>query len=75
MLGCMTRLALYTGMRAGEIQTLLRDRISLYQRKTLLTSANNSTALQCRIACGQCIPLSGAASPEQQIIQGGAKGG
>ena len=54
MLGWMTRLALYTGMRAGEIQTLHRDQIDLDRRVILLTKTKNGSA--------RLVPLTKAAT-------------
>ena len=44
MLGWMTRLALYTAMRAGEIQSLRFDHISLDRRVILLGKTKNGSA-------------------------------
>ena len=54
MLGWMTRLALHTGMRAGEIQTLQRDQIDLDRRVILLTKTKNGSA--------RLVPLTKAAT-------------
>lgn len=49
MLGWMVRLAIYTGMRAGEIQTLRRDQVDLTRRVISLTKTKNG--------CARIIPL------------------
>jgi len=44
MLGWMVRLAIYTGMRAGEIQSLRRNQVDLSQRVVRLTKTKNGSA-------------------------------
>ncbi len=44
MLGWMVRMAIYTGMRAGEIQTLRRDQVDLTRRVVLLNKTKNGSA-------------------------------
>lgn len=44
MLGWMVRLALHTGMRAGEITSLTRDQIDLRRRVIRLTETKNGAA-------------------------------
>ena len=39
MLGCIARIALYTGMRAGEIKSLTRRQVNLEKRTVYLMSA------------------------------------
>ncbi len=43
MLGWIVRLALYTGMRQGEIQSLRRDQVDLKRRVTTLTETKNGS--------------------------------
>ena len=52
MLGWMIRLAIETGMRAGEIQTLRRNQVDLVRRIVRLSDSKNGTA--------RTIPLSRA---------------
>ncbi|MDZ7751861.1 MAG: site-specific integrase [Gammaproteobacteria bacterium] len=54
MLGWIVRLALYTGMRAGEIASLRRDQVNLDKRTVTLTETKNGTA--------RTVPLSYAAA-------------
>ncbi len=44
MLGWMVRLAIYTGMRAGEIRSLRRDQVDLARRVVRLTKTKNGSA-------------------------------
>ncbi len=54
MLGWIVRLALHTGMRAGEIQTLRREQVDLGARVVRLTETKNGSA--------RTVPLSRAAA-------------
>ena len=53
MLGQIVRLALHTGMRAGEIRTLRRSQVNLEKRVVTLTDTKNGSA--------RTVPLSNAA--------------
>lgn len=53
MLGQIVRLALHTGMRAGEIRTLRRSQVNLEKRLVMLTETKNG--------CARTEPLSNAA--------------
>lgn len=53
MLGQIVRLALHTGMRAGEIRTLRRGQVNLEKRVVTLTETKNGSA--------RTVPLSNAA--------------
>jgi integrase len=53
MLGQIVRLALYTGMRAGEIRTLRRSQVNLEKRVVTLTETKNGSV--------RTVPLSNAA--------------
>jgi len=44
MLGWIVRIALYTGMRAGEIKSLTRDQVNLSKRIVLLSDTKNGSA-------------------------------
>ncbi len=44
MLGWITRIALYTGMRAGEIKSLTRSQVNLKKRIVYLTETKNGSA-------------------------------
>ncbi len=44
MLGWIVRIAIYTGMRAGEIQTLRRDQVDLAKRVVRLNKTKNGSA-------------------------------
>lgn len=44
MLGWIARIALYTGMRAGEIKTLTRKQVNLEKRTVHLTETKNGSA-------------------------------
>jgi len=44
MLGWIARIALYTGMRAGEIKSLTRQQVNLQKRTVLLTETKNGSA-------------------------------
>jgi integrase len=44
MLGWIVRVALYTGMRAGEIKSLTRQQVNLSKRVALLTETKNGSA-------------------------------
>lgn len=44
MLGWIVRIALYTGMRAGEINTLTRRQVNLEKRTVHLTETKNGSA-------------------------------
>ena len=44
MLGWMARIALYTGMRAGEIKSLTRSQVDLEKRTVLLTETKNGSS-------------------------------
>ena len=44
MLGWITRIALYTGMRAGEIKSLTRAQVNLEKRTAHLTETKNGSA-------------------------------
>lgn len=58
----MTRLALHSGMRAGEIQTLQRDQIDLDRRLILLTKTKNGSA--------RLVPLTKAATEVARAAPG-----
>ena len=53
MLGQIVRVALYTGMRAGEIRSLRRGQINLARRVVTLTETKNGSA--------RTVPLSNSA--------------
>jgi integrase len=53
MLGQIVRLALHTGMRAGEIRTLRRSQVNLEKRVVTLTETKNGST--------RTVPLSHAA--------------
>lgn len=53
MLGQIVRLALHTGMRAGEIRSLMRSQVNLEKRVVTLTETKNGSA--------RTVPLSNAA--------------
>jgi len=44
MLGWIVRIALHTGMRAGEIKSLSRDQVNLSKRTVLLSDTKNGSA-------------------------------
>ena len=44
MLGWIARIALHTGMRAGEIKTLTRNQVNLTKRTVLLSDTKNGSA-------------------------------
>ncbi|MEO1018932.1 MAG: site-specific integrase [Pseudomonadota bacterium] len=44
MLGCIVRLAIHTGMRQGEIESLTRDQVNLKRRTIKLTDTKNGSA-------------------------------
>ncbi len=54
MLGRIVRLALYTGMRSGEISSLRRNQVNLEKRTILLTETKNGSA--------RTVPLTNAAT-------------
>lgn len=54
MLGWIVRLAIYTGMRQGEIESLTRDQVSLKNRVIKLTETKNGSA--------RTVPLTKAAA-------------
>ena len=53
MLGWMVRLALHSGMRAGEIQSFRRDWVDMTRREVRLSDTKSSAA--------QTVPLTHAA--------------
>lgn len=60
MFSWIVRVALHTGMRAGEIKTLRRDQVDLDRRIITLTKTKNGSARTVPLSNGALIPLQGA---------------